>query len=73
MAFVSMVIVFLLIAAVFLGLLLIAGVVLLIVGIVGKSKAKNAGKKLISPPLNHLYHNLLFATILFHLVFEHCI
>ena len=45
MAFVSMVIVFLLIAAVFLGLLLIAGVVLLIVGIVGKSKAKNAGKK----------------------------
>ena len=45
MAFVSMVIVFILIAAVILGAMLIAGLVLLIVGIVGKSKAKNAGKK----------------------------
>lgn len=45
MAFVSMVIVFLLIAAVILGVLLIAGLSLLIVGIVRKSNKKNIGKK----------------------------
>ncbi len=45
MAFVSMMIVLILIAVLILGALLIAGLVLLIVGIVGKSRAKNAGKK----------------------------
>ncbi len=45
MAFVSMVIVWIVIAAVILGLLLMAGLILLIVGIVGKVRAKNAGKK----------------------------
>lgn len=45
MAFISMMIVLILIAAVILGAMLIAGLVLLIVGIVGKTRAKNAGKK----------------------------
>ena len=45
MAFVSMMFVFFLIAAVILGALLITGLVLLIVGIVRKCSKKNAGKK----------------------------
>ena len=45
MAFVSMMFVFFLIAAVILGALLITGLVLLIVGIVRKCSQKNAGKK----------------------------
>jgi hypothetical protein len=45
MAFVSMMIVLILIAGLILGGMLIAGLVLLIVGIVRKGKAKNKGKK----------------------------
>ena len=45
MAFVSMMIVFILIAAVILGAMFLAGLILLIVGIVRKCNKKNAGKK----------------------------
>ena len=45
MAFVSMFIVFIVIAAVIFGLMLITGLILLIVGIVNKSRPKHSGKK----------------------------
>lgn len=45
MAFVSMIFVFLVIALIILGILFIAGLILLIVGIVNKRKPKNKGKK----------------------------
>ncbi|MGN0586125.1 MAG: DUF5104 domain-containing protein [Oscillospiraceae bacterium] len=45
MAFVSMIFVFLAIALIILGILFIAGLILLIVGIVNKRKPKNKGKK----------------------------